>query len=289
MNAHLPSYIILTDHGHAPRMLASRDIRKGNPIMSYSAHLCILDANADIARVAHSCIPNAFQHWDPDAHEMVLRAIEDISEGTEITISYEQDIETFLMPKFERMQHTRQSFGLLSTCTCRACGPSHVQHGTDDFLRLETAELLELITPLPLLDDDFELSIHTTHINLRQLQRLHERYIENLIKLGAKDHKLCHAYWLLYQFHAYIADHADNEETRSTCEKCDFPIHPLTHLEIAVVALKSAIDICVTCYGKQHHKVQELEQEMQELKYKVVDALSKHFHRNRSVSEYPKD
>ncbi|KAF2162201.1 hypothetical protein M409DRAFT_27579 [Zasmidium cellare ATCC 36951] len=271
MNAHPPSYIILNGPDGLPRLLASTNILKGQPIMSYSAHLCVLNANADIARVSHSCIPNAFQHWDPDSHEMILRALQHIAERQEITISYEQDVDTFLMPKAERMQHLRQLLGLQITCTCSACGPSDAQHGTDDSLRVETAELLEMIKPLPLLDDDFELSIHTTHINLRQLQKLHEQYIKNLVQLAAKDHKLCHAYWLLYQFHAYIADHADDRETR----------------KIAVAALQLAIAVCVTCYGNQHHKVQELDAEMSELKHKVVEVLSKHFHRNRSVSEYP--
>lgn len=174
-------------------MLASTDIPKGQPVMSYSAHLCVLDANADIARVSHSCRPNAFQHWDPESHEMIVRALEDIFEGTEITISYDQDIDVFLMPKVGRMQHLRQSFGSHLACSCYACGSSDERDGTDDSLRIETAALLELIKPLPLLDEDFELGIHTTHINLGQLQNLHERYIENLIELGARDQKLCHA------------------------------------------------------------------------------------------------
>lgn len=193
MNTHPPTYTISTNDGQTPRMLASTNIPKGQPIMSYSAHLCVLNANADITRISHFCIPNAFQHWDTVSHEMIVRALEDISEGTEVTISYDQDIDTFLLPKVERMQHLRRSFGRNVTCSCRACGPSNVKVGIDDALRIETAALLQLIKPLPLLDEDFELSIHTTHINLSQLQKLHERYIQNSIELGARDHKLCHA------------------------------------------------------------------------------------------------
>ena len=42
-------------------------------------------------------------------------------------------------------------------------------------------------------DQDFEISMHSTHINLSEIQNLHEEYIQNLISLGAKDQKLCYA------------------------------------------------------------------------------------------------
>ena len=68
-----------------------------------------------VARINHSCIPNAYWTYNEDLNHMTVQATQDIEEGAEITISY---IPTATKTR-EQRHHDLEAFSF--TCRCKAC------------------------------------------------------------------------------------------------------------------------------------------------------------------------
>ncbi|KAF2692153.1 SET domain-containing protein [Lentithecium fluviatile CBS 122367] len=67
-----------------------------------------------IARINHSCRPNAGYYWSEALQKRIIYATREIAEGEEITVSYIP----LTLPQSER-QHRLNRYGF--TCTCSAC------------------------------------------------------------------------------------------------------------------------------------------------------------------------
>ncbi|KAE8446804.1 hypothetical protein EG329_011581 [Mollisiaceae sp. DMI_Dod_QoI] len=90
---------------------------------------------ADIARINHSCRPNAVQYWNPILEKQTIHAIRPIPNGGEITTSYING-----GPSQVRKQILKDHFEF--DCTCELCSlPEHELRASDE--RLARAEKLD--------------------------------------------------------------------------------------------------------------------------------------------------
>ena len=68
----------------------------------------------NISRINHSCMPNAVQAWNKQRAEETVYAVREISEGTEITLSYHAG-----GPSKDRKALLKDNFGF--DCACELC------------------------------------------------------------------------------------------------------------------------------------------------------------------------
>lgn len=92
-----------------------------------------------IARINHSCRPNAGNAWSDSRNARVIYAYRDIEEGEEITVSYIPLIKS----KKERNQRLEQ-YGF--ECTCEACALDAEKSKESDKNRWRISEGLEDLT-----------------------------------------------------------------------------------------------------------------------------------------------
>ena len=85
-----------------------------------------------VARVNHSCLPNAHSHYDPARRSRVMYSLRSIEAGEEITIAYFDTLRS-LPCRRDRMSN----WGFI--CRCPACsnGPEGIEH--EKTARLVTA------------------------------------------------------------------------------------------------------------------------------------------------------
>lgn len=68
-----------------------------------------------IARVNHSCVPNAVTHWNRETERLNLHAVRDIDVGEEITLGYIMLVKSGV----ERRRELKERWGF--DCRCEAC------------------------------------------------------------------------------------------------------------------------------------------------------------------------
>ncbi|RMZ88873.1 hypothetical protein DV736_g3892, partial [Chaetothyriales sp. CBS 134916] len=109
-----------------------------------------------IARLNHSCIPNAQGNFNRNVAEgsFTIHALRDIPAGEEITVSYLHDE---LASRDEREQWLHQIYGFW--CKCGICSGGHQAHNSSKRRQKLRYELSKAFTPtIPLLSDSLGIS-----------------------------------------------------------------------------------------------------------------------------------
>lgn len=98
-----------------------------------------------IARINHSCAPNCHHYWTGKTQSFVVRAVQTIWPGEEITISYMSPLQrSDFHDKASRQEILRTDFGF--ECFCHLCQMKN--HDDDDAKRRRLLEIESLWTDL---------------------------------------------------------------------------------------------------------------------------------------------
>lgn len=162
-----------------------------------------------IARLNHSCRPNAQHAWNDKLQEQTVYAVRDIAAGEELTLSYHNG-----GPSAERKAALRQFFGF--DCACELCGlPAEKLKKSDKRLR-DAAKLDEMIGD----SERVQLEPADALKDCKELLKIYN--VERIT-----DNRLARLYYDAFQICALHSDGARAsvfaESTRRARELCEGP------------------------------------------------------------------
>ncbi|KAK9426737.1 putative SET domain-containing protein [Seiridium unicorne] len=162
-----------------------------------------------IARLNHSCLPNAQHSWNEKLQRQTVYAVRDVAAGAELTLSYHNG-----GPSTERKAALKQFFGF--DCACELCSlPPEKLRKSDKRLR-DAAMLDEMI------GDSKRVQLQPADAlkDCKELLRIYE-------KEGIKDKRLPRLYYDAFQICALHSDAARAsvfaESARRARELCEGP------------------------------------------------------------------
>lgn len=108
-----------------------------------------------IARINHSCRPNASYSWVPEIGKRVVYANRRIEAGEEISVSYIP----LLLKRLDRQQHL-DTYGFI--CSCDACAMEDIERKASDRRRRDIREAF----------DELEIQARNDNLSPKKLRRL---------------------------------------------------------------------------------------------------------------------
>lgn len=144
---------------------------------------------AVLSRVNHSCLPNAVVGWDPTRNLATHYAVQSIPNNREITVDCMAGVETTFTSRKKRRDELEGAYGFV--CACNVCSQPWALVQRSDIFRRNTAALRRQVLGIQPLQAAVDFNVRANHRS--RMLDLHNRYIANLVQLGALDGKVIEA------------------------------------------------------------------------------------------------